>query len=113
MVAGATMTLGDGRDYTLAPLTLGALEELQDRIAAVGGEDQRAAIATMIDVAHRSLRRNYPDMTRETVGDLLDLGNMGEVFSVVMGASGASKADAPGEAAAGQGGRTGRRSTRR
>ena len=43
----------------------------------------------MVDVAHGSLKRNYPDITREFVAnELLDVGHVNAVFETVMGASG-------------------------
>lgn len=100
MAKGITLTLGDGKDYILPPLTLGALEDFQDRIAAMseGGLDKET-VATTIDVALASLKRNYPEMTREIVRDLIDLEVMAEVFEAVMDVSGLRrKALASGEA---------------
>ncbi|MFH4324854.1 hypothetical protein WAJ71_20140, partial [Acinetobacter baumannii] len=45
--------------------------------------------ALVVDVAHGSLKRNYPDITREFVAnELLDVGHVNAVFETVMGASG-------------------------
>ncbi|ENT1749659.1 hypothetical protein CAA71_002200, partial [Neisseria gonorrhoeae] len=35
-----------------------------------------------------ALKRNYPDLTREEAADLIDIGNMNEVFAAVMDVSG-------------------------
>ena len=89
MAKGITLTLGDGKDYILPPLTLGALEDFQDRIAAMesGGLD-KDTIATTIDVALASLKRNSPEMTRDMVRERIDLEVMAEVFEAVMDVSG-------------------------
>lgn len=89
MLKGETLTLADGKEYTLAPLTLGALEDYADRIEqlAFGGVDKES-VQTVIEVAHASLKRNYPDMTRDQVRDLIDLSMMGEVLGAAMSASG-------------------------
>ena len=88
-VAGITINLS-GVDYIVPPLALGALEQLRDRIGnfdpeAVTGVEQ---VSTVIDCAHAALRRNYPEMTRDEVADLIDLGNMMAVFEAIMDVSG-------------------------
>lgn len=88
MLKGIPMTLGDGTEYTIPPLTLGALEDNQEAIANVGQDLSPATVKVMIDIAHAALRRNYPDMTREVVRDLIDVENMGDVFLAVMDVSG-------------------------
>ena len=85
---GIKLTLGDGAEYVVAPLTLGALEDLQEKIEAVDGTMTAANISTIIDVTTASLKRNYPDMTREQVRDLVDVENMGDVFEACMDISG-------------------------
>ncbi|QCI93373.1 hypothetical protein [Novosphingobium sp. EMRT-2] len=102
MIPGIPMQLGDGKTYTIPPLTLGSLEDLQDRIDAVSGMD-KASIATMIDVALAALRRNYPDLTREEVGGLIDVANMDEVFTSALDASGLKRKALEAEAAEAQG----------
>jgi probable phage associated protein len=62
---------------------------LQERIGTFDGNVQDAKqISTVIDCAHAAMKRNYPDMTREEVADLIDIGNMNEVFAAVMDVSG-------------------------
>lgn len=87
MIKGIQMELGDGQKYVIPPLTLGALEDLQERIENVGGLDKES-VAAMIDVTLAALKRNYPDMTRETVRELVDVATMGDVFEACMDASG-------------------------
>lgn len=87
MAAGIGIELGDGKVYTFAPLTLGALEDYGDALGAVGELDKQS-IATTINIAWASLRRTYPDMTREQVRDLIDVGIMAEVFEACMDVSG-------------------------
>lgn len=87
-VKGITLLLG-GEQMVMPPIALGALEQLQDRIAVFNGDVADVKqIGTVIDAAHAALRRNYPDITREQVGDLLDVENMGDVFAAVMDVSG-------------------------
>lgn len=78
-----------GRHMVVPPLSLGALEQLQERLNAFNGDiadpDQ---VRTVIDSAHAALRRNYPDMTRIDVADAIGLENMLEVMEAVMDVSG-------------------------
>ena len=85
---GIALELG-GDFYVIPPLPLGALEQLQAAGGTVQGDLSNPIWVTlMLDLIHTALRRNYPDMTRETVGDLIDLGNLGEVVEAVMDVSG-------------------------
>ena len=87
-IKGVTVEL-NGVDYVIPPIALGALEQLQERIVAFNGDIQDVKqISTVIDCAYAAMRRNYPDMTREEVADLIDIGNMNEVFTAVMDVSG-------------------------
>lgn len=87
-IKGVTVEL-NGTHYVIPPITLGALEQLQERIGAFDGNVQDTKqISTVIDCAHAAMKRNYPDMTRKEVADLIDIGNMNEVFAAVMDVSG-------------------------
>jgi hypothetical protein len=102
---GIAIAMGDAV-WTIPPLSLGAIEVLQSRISAFRGDvSDPEQIATVIDAAHSALRRNYPDITREQVAEMVDLGNMAEVFEAAMDVSGlkrkALEGATPGEAAPG------------
>lgn len=85
---GIATDLG-GTLYIIPPIALGALEQLQERIAQFNGDvTDFSQIATVIDAAFAALKRNYPEITRETVADAIDVGNMAEVFEAVMDVSG-------------------------
>lgn len=103
MIKGITLTLGDGKSYVVPPLTLGALEDNQEALAKGGADLSPESVRAIIDIALAALQRNYPDMTREHVRGLLDVGNMTEVFLAVMDVSGLRRkaqedAAEPGEA---------------
>ena len=88
-VPGEEFTFSGGQKLTIPPLSLGALEQLIDPINEVmSGAIDKKAISTIIDAVHAALKRNYPDMTREGVADLLDFSNMQRALSAVMSASG-------------------------
>jgi len=104
--AGITLNLG-GTDYILPPISLGALEQLQTRVSEFKGDvNDGKQVSTVIDSALASMQRNYPDITREQVADMIDIGNMADVFAAVMDVSGLKRkaiedAKASGEATAG------------
>lgn len=77
-----------GQVYVVPPLTLGDLEQLQERIVAVKGEPDGQTVGTVLDVATCALKRNYPEITRAEVARMVDVGNMMEVFEAVMDMSG-------------------------
>lgn len=99
---GIEVEFADGVTRVCPPLTLRTLQVLQDRIAAYTGGADPKNVELVVDAAHSSLVRNYPEITRDAVLDLIDLGNMAAVMSAVMGVSGlVAKGGAPsGEAMA-------------
>jgi hypothetical protein len=88
-VPGIEHIFAGGKVLVIPPLALGDLEQLLDPINDVmNGAMDKAAIGTVIDAAHAALRRNYPELERAEVGNLIDLRNMQEVLHAVMNASG-------------------------
>lgn len=89
-IPGIAFDFGGSKIYTLAPLTLGALERLQDGLQALATDAALAptSVKTVVSVAHASLLRNYPTLTRDDVLELLDVGNMADVADAVMDVSG-------------------------
>lgn len=94
----------NGEIYVIPPIALGALEQLQERIGAFDGNAHDAKqISTVIDCAHAAMKRNYPDLTRDDVANLIDIANMNDVFTAVMDVSGLKRKEQEaqaGEAAA-------------
>lgn len=98
MIKGIPMTLGDGNEYTIPPLTLGALEDYADEINSIDTLAGPEAAKVIVAVVHRALVRNYPKLTPKDVGELIDLDSMQAVFAATMGAAGATARSAePGE----------------
>lgn len=84
---GIEVEFSDGVTRVCPPLTLRTMQVLQERLAAyTGGTDPRN-VELVVDAAHASLVRNYPDIARDDVLDLIDIGNMARVMSAVMGVS--------------------------
>lgn len=110
-IKGITLILA-GDKYVIPPLTLGALEDVQERLASYDGSLSKESIATVIDVTLLAVRRNYPDMTRESLRGIIDLENMADVMNAVMDVSGLRRKEIEsGELAALASASTGQRST--
>ena len=87
-VKGIPLTLG-GTIHVVPPLALGAMEQLAEALANFTGDIRDTSqISTVVSAAHAALKRNYPDITREQVGEMLDLENMQSVMEAVMDVSG-------------------------
>jgi hypothetical protein len=78
MIAGREIELG-GTVYIVPPLSLGALERLEDRLKMA------PTPGLIVDVVTASLTRNYPDITRERVAELVDTDNCAGIFAAIMG----------------------------
>jgi hypothetical protein len=99
-VKGISMVLGDGATYVVPPLNLFSLELLQDRLQTFAGGLDKDSVSLIVDATHMALQRNYPDVSRETVSQLLDVANMLEVMAALMDVSGLARKAA--EAAQGE-----------
>jgi len=102
MIKGIKMELG-GTVYVVPPLSLGAIETMQDQISKFQAGTNLQSVATVIDALFSALSRNYPEMTREQVAKVVDLGDMQEVMEAVMDVGGLKrKAAESGEAQPGK-----------
>lgn len=85
---GVRVNLG-GKEYVIPPLTLSALEQLEDRLETFQGnlrdKDQRE---TMLAVLHACLSRNYAGITIDYLRDVVDVGNAMDAFGACMDVSG-------------------------
>lgn len=85
-----------GTEFVVPPLTLGQLRRLRPALdavsAIVSGDLTNEQIDQVAEVVHAALSRNHPEISKESLLDLLDLGNMGVIFQAVMGVSGLKKA---------------------
>ncbi|MDQ9023295.1 hypothetical protein RFI02_19555 [Acinetobacter sichuanensis] len=80
---GTTVVI-DGQSFVFAPLSLGAVEKLLPALQEFKPHD----VGLVIDVAHKSLKRNYPDISREDVSDMIYMDQLEEVMGAVMSVSG-------------------------
>jgi hypothetical protein len=105
MIDGKKIKLG-GAEYTVAPLTFRQLRTLQpqlDKLTTLNAVPSREQMDAVLDIVHAALLRNHPDVTRDGVEDLVDLGNLSAVVQAVMGVSGLESGEGAtsGEAGAG------------
>ncbi len=90
---GKNYTLA-GKEYIIAPLPLGYLEKNLDKIQKIDEATEQEALTLIIDTVHCSIKRNYPEITRdELVNELLDINNVNDLFATVLGASGFDKGE--------------------
>jgi hypothetical protein len=80
-----------GEKFVVPPLSLASLEDLQDRLSNFKGGVDKESVSTVIDAAFQALKRNYPDMTRERVREMIGLENMADVMMAVMDVSGVKR----------------------
>src|SRR5437763_14814607 len=103
MIPGAAIAMG-GQDWIVPPLTLGQLRRLMPKVrqlTEIGASMGEPQIEVLVEIVAAALRRNYPEMTMQTVEELLDLGNAGAVLNAVLTGSGLKPRGSPlGEAVA-------------
>jgi hypothetical protein len=89
-IPGVEFDFGGGRVFTMAPLSLGVIQRLQKRLENLSTDSalNPESLSTIVQATHASLKRNYPDITEEQVGDLVDVGNMLDVVSLVLDVGG-------------------------
>lgn len=80
---GTTINI-DGQAFVFAPLSLGAVEKLLPALQGFQPND----VGTVIDVAHKSLKRNYPEISRDDVADMIYMDQLEELMGAVMAVSG-------------------------
>jgi hypothetical protein len=97
MIKGKEIELG-GKMYVVPPLSLSKVEYYQDQLVNFTGGLDPKSVKLVSEVTHAAIARNYPDMTLEEVKDILDLGNMVEVFQAVLQVSGFVMSTDQGEA---------------
>lgn len=86
-IPGIKLNLG-GEEFIVPPLNLKALRVLQSKLEAFTGGTDAESIDTVIDAMHAALCRNYPNMTRDQVEEIIGLENMEEAMQAVMDISG-------------------------
>jgi hypothetical protein len=79
---GVPVTLADGQTYVVPSLNFRQLQDLEPQLKNVlrpAITMEAAERADMLTVFHAALSRNYPELTVEQLGDLVDLEAAGEL----------------------------------
>ena len=90
----------NGRIFVAPPANLGAIRrflEAQENLAQGSAEYMGAMIAFV----HRTLRRNYPELTQDEVEDILDGRNVKQVVDAIQKAAGLELGEAVGKPSTG------------
>jgi len=95
MLDGQKLKLGE-TEYTVPPLNLKAMRRLLPAISKLRtvGLPTDEDLSTIVDVVHSALLRNYPELTKDQVEEGIDMGNMKDALSVVLGQSGLASGNA-------------------
>lgn len=107
MIKGEKIELGGG-EFTLPPMPLAIVDTEEFGTLMAGCENpvaDKIYRESLTFVLHESLKRNYPEITREFVGVNLDMRNIREIPAALLRANGlsaASEGDSQGEAQASQ-----------
>lgn len=78
--------MGDGKEYNLATLNANMMEAIEEEFNESWDKlmtSPRAKVAKAL--VHAMLRPNYPELTREQVGDLLDTPTLFAVQKIIIG----------------------------
>ncbi len=92
-IPGVLLNLG-GRDFIVPPLNFRALRQIQPKLASLttgNAIPDEAQLDSIQEIVHLAVCRNYPDMQRAELDDLLDLDNLKEVITAIMGVSGLAR----------------------
>ena len=95
LIEGKIVRLGT-TDYVVPALNFKRIKQLKEDLQHLSMADPKGAldetqVEASITIIHSALTRNYPDLTRDDVEDLVDLKNLAEIMSAIMGQSGLVK----------------------
>lgn len=89
MTEGTTIKMGDD-EYVIPPLSFRQYKEFAKLIYSVrDNSTEDEAMDAMVEIIHACMKRNYPDLTRDHLEEILDLVTMPLAFKAVMGVHGA------------------------
>lgn len=87
-VKGVEVDFG-GVTLVVAPLNFAFLEDNGDRLKTLTLDtSDPAQVSFVVDALTSSLLRNYPEIERNHVRTIVDLGNLGDVIAALMDVSG-------------------------
>ena len=84
---GQSFTLG-GKEFVVPPLSMRAVVDLKPELARIADADSESPL-THLEACARvilsALQRNYPELTYDELGDLIDMGNIVALLEAVTG----------------------------
>lgn len=91
-IEGVTVAIA-GREYVVPPLTFAQIKRLTPVINKLTGIDPEGPLSLeylddVLTIIHQAMSRNYPDLGREELEEILDLGNALKIMKAIMGVSG-------------------------
>lgn len=95
MIEGVKVMMG-GKEWIVPALNFKQVRSIQGTLAQQQADPTFDTFGLTVEVVQLALSRNYPEITKDEVEELVDLRNAKELFRVVMGQSGMIEA-APGE----------------
>ena len=87
MLEGTKINLG-GREFIAPPLPLKVFRvhpEWFAMLAKIDGLPTPESVEVMTKIVLAALNRNYPELTEDDLGDLLDIVNLPKIMQIVMG----------------------------
>lgn len=90
LIEGVDVKMG-GSTWIVPALSLGQIKRLKNKINGlhkIGEELTDEQIQDIGDIVHSAMSRNYPEVTRSEVEDMVDLANLQQVIKAVMAQSG-------------------------
>lgn len=83
----------DGKEWIVPALNFKAIRKLRSQIEALAAMPLTASISdeqidVVVEIIFTALTRNYPDLTKPEVEEMLTLANMKSIVSAIMGVSG-------------------------
>ena len=90
---GVVVRIGN-KELVVPPLNFKILRKIQPKLqqlTTVGQVPDDEQIDSILEVVHLAVSRNYPEMTREELEELVDLGNLPAIIGAIMGVSGLEK----------------------
>lgn len=94
LLDGVEIMMG-GKKWTIPPLTLKQIKKFSGTFQDLVNLDTSnipamatGAVDAAVDIIHAAIVRNYPELTRDELEDLIDLRNLAPVMQAVLGMSG-------------------------
>lgn len=87
-IPGTLINLG-GVEFVMPPLNLDQVQQFEGILPTMGQKlTFRENMEEAMPLLHAALSRNYPDLTVEDLGPLIDLGNFAQACAAVAASSG-------------------------